>query len=181
MLLNITGVQPATTKNTAVFHSNSVKYHFKQSSCSTRPTATTPERTRRGEGGRLPKGSLAAEGGRAMGSRSPRDGFSWQARLPPKPGHEEPRLSGEGLPHGLQLPSPPAEGKHTDRSVFGLLPLVSFQMNLRFHSVMDSIKSSPFQHLCTNPCVTQTPLTLCQHVLTGLARGSQASSNIHGC
>ena len=121
MLLYITGMQPVITKDTAVFHSNSVKYyHFKQSSCSTLPTAITSQRARGGEGNWLPKDSLlqrvsGPQGQRALGIASPHTHGSTPS------GHEGPLLGSKGLPHGLQLQSPLAEGKHTARSAFGLL------------------------------------------------------------
>lgn len=82
MLLYITGMQPKITKNTAVFHSNSVKYyHFKQSSCSTLPTATTLQRARGGEGGRLLKDSLLQRVRGPQGRQAPRDSFSSHPQL----------------------------------------------------------------------------------------------------
>lgn len=155
-------MQPVITKNTAVFHSNSVKYyHFKQSSCSTLPTATTPHRARGGEGGWWLKDSSLQ---RAAGPKGP-----WALRMAaaprthgsPSSRHKGPLLGCKRLPHGLQLTSPLAEGKaHCSLCVQALLP------NLHSHSLSYSTKSFPFQLLCANPWFTQPPLTLCHQVIT---------------
>lgn len=79
MLLYVTGLQPTITKNTAVFHSNSVKYyHFKQAAA-----APCPQQPRRREPGeeRAAKGLPTAEGEWATGLVTPWDAFSWRPRL----------------------------------------------------------------------------------------------------
>lgn len=79
MLLYITGLQPTITKNTEVFHSNSVKYyHFKQAAA-----APCPQQPRRREPGeeRAAKGLPTAEGEWATGLVNPWDTFSSHPQL----------------------------------------------------------------------------------------------------
>lgn len=165
MLLYITGTQPVITKNTAVFHSNSIKYyHFKQSSCSSLPTATTSQRARGWKGGQLPKDSRCRGWGGPAGSVSSRDGFFSHPQLHSTRARRT-AARRQRAPAWAPAAEPSSRGEARCLLCVRTLAAARLLPNLHFHSVSDKIKSSPLQLPCANPCVTQSPLTLCQQVL----------------
>lgn len=163
MLLYITGLQPTITKNTAVFHGNSVKYyHIKQAAaapCSQQPCLREPGEKR------AAKGLPTAEGEWATGLVNPWDASSSHPQL-----HSIRAQRTTARQQNAPTWAPAAEPSSRRESWCSLctLPLagVCLLPNLHFHVVLDSVKSPPSQLPCTNACVTRPPVTPSQQVLT---------------
>lgn len=152
MLLYITGLQPTITKNTAVFHGNSVKYyHFKQAAA-----APCPQQPRRREPGEesAAKGLPTAEGEWATALVNLWDAFSSHPRL-----HSIRAQRTTARQQNAPTWAPAAEPSSRRESGYSPytlpLALVCLLPNLHFHIVLDSVKSPPSQLPCTNACVTQ--------------------------
>lgn len=161
MLLYITGLQPTITKNTAVFHSNSVKYyHFKQAAA-----APCPQQPRRREPG---EERAAKELPTAHGEWATRLVNAWDASPHTHGSIRAPRITAGQQNAPTWAPAAEPSSRRESRCSLCTLPLavVCLLPNLHFHNVLDSIKSPPSQLPCANACVTWPPLTPRQQVLT---------------
>lgn len=154
MLLYITGLQPTITKNTAVLHSNSVKYyHFKQAAaapCPQQPRLREPREER------AVKGLPTAEGEWATGLVSP-----WDTSPHTHSSIRAPRITAGQQNAPTWAPAADPSSRRESWCLLCTLPLavVCLLSNLHFHIVMDSIKSPPSQLPCTNAHVTWPSLT----------------------